>query len=133
MLSRLVIAAPTPAAASDAPPPPPVLTAAAPATAPEDMSVRELKAALAAAGLSAVGCAEKADFVRLLREHRAATALSTPPPAAAAAAAGGDTAEQRAPEEMSIKELKAAMTAAGLSAVGCAEKADFVRLLQAHR
>ena len=34
---------------------------------------------------------------------------------------------------MSVKELKAAVTAAGLSTVGCLEKRDFVTLLTDHR
>ena len=49
---------------------------AIPAKNPEEMSVKELKSAIQAAGLAAqaAGLYEKADYVKLLKEHRARNA-----------------------------------------------------------
>ena len=81
------------------------------------MSVKELKAACAAAGLRTDGCAEKRDFAELLSNQRSAHER----PAAAAAASDVGA--------MSVKELKAACAAAGLQTGGCAEKRDFVEVI----
>lgn len=89
------------------------------------LSIKELKARCAAAGLSTEGCLNKSDLVQ-----RAAEAAAKPPaePEPAAMAKAADNWW----EGLSTKELKKALERSGVNTSTCFERSDFEALAKRH-
>ena len=96
------------------------------------LSIKELKARCKAAKLSTDDCSEKSDLVRRLLEGGAEMSAD---PAAAAAAPGSDANQTGASTDgsewfaaLTTKELRQALTRAGIDSSSCYERADFESL-----
>ncbi|KAL1515745.1 hypothetical protein AB1Y20_002361 [Prymnesium parvum] len=97
------------------------------ASSPWDgISTKALREVLMGAGIDLSDCRDRGDFVALAERHE------LPPPTAAKGLPPVQTSPPARVEEMSTKELRRALQAAGIATDSCLERRDFVALAASH-